>query len=91
MNEPATDRAATAAVRTRRGPSLVWIVPIVALVIGAWLGIKAMREQGPTITITFAAPRGWRRARPASATATWRSARWKPSAWSMTGCRSRPS
>ena len=58
MSEPATDRAATATVRTRRGPSLVWIVPIVALLIGAWLGIKAMREQGPTITITFASAEG---------------------------------
>jgi paraquat-inducible protein B len=58
MNEPATDRAATATVRTRRGPSLVWIVPIVALLIGAWLGIKAIREQGPTITITFAGAEG---------------------------------
>ena len=58
MNEPATDRAATATVRTRRGPSLVWIVPIVALLIGAWLGIKAMREQGPTITITFGSAEG---------------------------------
>lgn len=58
MNEPDTDRAASAVVRTRRGPSLVWIVPIVALVIGAWLGIKAIREQGPTITITFASAEG---------------------------------
>ena len=58
MSEPATDRAATATVRTRRGPSLVWIVPIVALLIGAWLGIKAIREQGPTITITFASAEG---------------------------------
>ena len=58
MNEPATDRAATATVRTRRGPSLVWIVPIVALLIGAWLGVKAIREQGPTITITFAGAEG---------------------------------
>jgi paraquat-inducible protein B len=58
MNEPATDRAATATVRTRRGPSLVWIVPIVALLIGAWLGVKAIREQGPTITITFGSAEG---------------------------------
>ena len=33
--------------------SIVWIVPIVALVIGAWLVYKAYTEKGPTITITF--------------------------------------
>jgi paraquat-inducible protein B len=36
----------------------VWIVPIVALLIGAWLVYKAISEKGPTITITFASAEG---------------------------------
>ncbi|HTI19256.1 MAG TPA: MlaD family protein [Trinickia sp.] len=32
---------------------LIWLVPIVALLIGGWLAVKAILEQGPTITISF--------------------------------------
>jgi paraquat-inducible protein B len=32
---------------------IVWLVPIIAVLIGAWLAVKAVVEQGPTITITF--------------------------------------
>jgi paraquat-inducible protein B len=43
---------ATVKAHSRRF-SVVWIVPIVALIIGAWLVYKAYTEKGPTITITF--------------------------------------
>src|SRR5580658_9136924 len=32
---------------------LVWAVPVVAAIIGAWLGIHAYLDRGPTITVTF--------------------------------------
>jgi paraquat-inducible protein B len=32
---------------------LVWVVPAVAALIGAWLGLHAYLEHGPTITVTF--------------------------------------
>ena len=32
---------------------IVWLVPIVALMIGAWLAVKAVLEEGPTVTISF--------------------------------------
>ena len=32
---------------------IVWLVPIVALLIGGWLAAKAVLEEGPTITISF--------------------------------------
>ena len=32
---------------------IVWLVPLVAVLIGAWIGFKAWSEMGPTITITF--------------------------------------
>ena len=42
-----------AKVETKRNFSIIWVVPLVALVIGGWLAFKAMSEKGPTITITF--------------------------------------
>jgi paraquat-inducible protein B len=40
-------------VKRRRGISLVWLIPLVAGAIAIWLGYTTLREQGPTITITF--------------------------------------
>jgi len=41
-------------VRTKkRGISIVWLVPLVALAVGGWLVYKAISEKGPTVTITF--------------------------------------
>ena len=40
-------------VRKRSGPGIVWLVPIVAVAIGAWLGIRTLLERGPGITLTF--------------------------------------
>ncbi|MDR3672691.1 MAG: MlaD family protein [Holophaga sp.] len=45
------------AVRWRR-PSLVWLIPLVAAIIGCWIALKAYREHGPTITITFQTAEG---------------------------------
>lgn len=42
-----------AVVKQRSGISIVWIIPIVALVIGAWVGYRSFSEIGPTIVITF--------------------------------------
>ncbi len=43
----------TAQVQTKRSFSIIWVVPIVALIIGGWLVYKSMSEKGPIITITF--------------------------------------
>jgi paraquat-inducible protein B len=51
--------AAVAAVnRNRRRFSLVWVVPVVAALIGGWLVVKALTEKGPQITITFKSAEG---------------------------------
>jgi paraquat-inducible protein B len=42
-----------AVVRTGKHFSIVWVVPFVALLIGAWLAYRAVSETGPTVTITF--------------------------------------
>ncbi len=49
------------AVPVKGGPRLlqpIWIVPIVALLIGGWIAFKSFLEQGPTITIKFASAEG---------------------------------
>jgi paraquat-inducible protein B len=33
--------------------SLVWLIPIITLLIGGWLTIKTLSEQGPQVTISF--------------------------------------
>ncbi|WP_019446942.1 MlaD family protein [Cupriavidus sp. BIS7] len=47
------EAVATPAHRSRLRMQLVWLVPIVAVLIGGWLAVKAVIEQGPQITITF--------------------------------------
>src|SRR5512132_2354922 len=42
-----------AAVGRKRRFSLVWLIPIVAAIAGAWLVYTTFAERGPTITITF--------------------------------------
>lgn len=42
-----------ALVQHRRSFSLIWLVPLVALLIGGWLAVKAFTEKGPTVTIAF--------------------------------------
>nr|WP_321466098.1 MlaD family protein [uncultured Desulfobulbus sp.] len=50
--------AVMAQINSKRKFSIVWLVPLVALIIGGWLGYKAISEKGPTITITFATAEG---------------------------------
>src|SRR5918997_1042641 len=53
MPAPDLDRAPDAPVRTRHRISAIWLVPIVAGAVAAWLAVATLREQGPTVTITF--------------------------------------
>jgi len=46
------------AVKTKRQFSIVWLIPLVAALIGAWLAYKTLSEKGPTITITFETAEG---------------------------------
>ena len=38
---------------SRLRPELIWAIPIVAVLIGGWLAVRAIRARGPTITVTF--------------------------------------
>ncbi|BBO74176.1 paraquat-inducible protein B [Desulfosarcina widdelii] len=38
--------------------SVVWLIPLLAALIGGWLAVKAIRETGPAITIVFKSAEG---------------------------------
>lgn len=45
-------------VSKRSGPSVVWIIPIVTLLVGGWLIFKTLSEQGPEASISFKTAEG---------------------------------
>jgi paraquat-inducible protein B len=49
---------AVAVPRRRFGFQWVWLLPIVAAVIGGWLAVRAVLADGPTITINFKTAEG---------------------------------
>jgi paraquat-inducible protein B len=59
MNDqpPPTARVSTGPHRHRRF-SLVWIIPLVTIAIGAWLAWHTLSQKGPTITITYQTAEG---------------------------------
>ena len=50
--------AASPKVNKRAGPSVVWIIPLVTLLVGGWLIVKTLSEQGPLVTISFKTAEG---------------------------------
>jgi len=42
----------------RSGPSLVWIVPVITLLVGAWLIYSTLADQGPVIELQFQTANG---------------------------------
>src|SRR6202012_2388824 len=44
--------------RSRWLPSLVWVIPLIAALIGIALVIKSVTERGPVITISFISAEG---------------------------------
>ncbi len=55
---PDSDSGYEPTVRERGGPSLVWLIPILTLVIGAWLVVHTLTDRGPLVTITFRTAEG---------------------------------
>ena len=80
-DDPNTQRAPElpqAAVGGRRRFSLVWLIPIVAAIAGAWLVYTTFAERGPMITITFQFASGLEPGKTPSSTGTSSSAWSKP-------------
>lgn len=49
---------AVAAPKSRRSLQLVWLIPLVAALVGGWLAVKAILDKGPVVTIAFATAEG---------------------------------
>ncbi len=49
---------AVIARRSRWSFSLVWIIPLVAALVGGWTAVKLLRERGTTVTISFRTAEG---------------------------------
>ena len=49
---------ARASTRRSRRPSVIWLLPVVAVAIGAWLAWDTLSREGPTITISFETAEG---------------------------------
>ena len=45
-------------VRERGGPSLIWLIPILTAIIGAWLVLHTLTDRGPLVTVTFRTAEG---------------------------------
>jgi len=63
MNEPSTESglvqsASEPEIQSRKRFSVIWLIPMIAALIGLWLAVKAIRETGPTITIVFRSAEG---------------------------------
>jgi paraquat-inducible protein B len=50
--------SAVAQPKRKSSPQLIWLIPIVAVLIGGWLAVKTILEKGPTITISFTTAEG---------------------------------
>jgi len=44
---------AVAAPKSKRSIQLVWIIPLIAVLIGGWLAVKSILDKGPTIKLFF--------------------------------------
>ncbi len=45
-------------VSKRSGPSIVWLIPLITLLVGGWLIVKTLSELGPQATISFKTAEG---------------------------------
>jgi paraquat-inducible protein B len=55
---PAASEVDEAVVEERGRISVVWVIPVVALLVGAWLAFVAISQRGPTVTISFESAEG---------------------------------
>ena len=57
---PSLEDLPDAVVSPKRGHSiqLVWIIPLVAAILGIWIAVRAVMQTGPTVTLTFLTAEG---------------------------------
>jgi paraquat-inducible protein B len=58
MSDDPPPQATIGSGRRSRLPSLIWLIPLVTVVIGAWLVWHTLAGRGPVVTITFQSAEG---------------------------------
>ncbi|WP_078118171.1 PqiB family protein [Thiosocius teredinicola] len=58
QDTPPSDELPEAVVDERRTVSLVWLIPLIAVMAAVWLGYRAYQQQGPLVTIGFQTAEG---------------------------------
>ncbi len=48
----------TPQVSKQSGPSIIWLIPLLTVLVGGWLIVKTVSEQGPEVTISFKTAEG---------------------------------
>jgi paraquat-inducible protein B len=56
--QPRPEEVAEAVIETRRRPSIVWLIPLVAALVGGFVAWRTFSERGPAIEITLANAEG---------------------------------
>lgn len=57
-DSPELDTIPDVAIKTRSGLSVIWLIPLAAIVIGGWIAYKTISERGPMISIAFKSAEG---------------------------------
>jgi paraquat-inducible protein B len=57
-DRPAPRGVAEAVIETRSRPSIIWVIPVVAALAGAFVAWRAISERGPEVRIHFATAEG---------------------------------
>lgn len=57
-NAPDLQSLPQAVVQRKKQISIVWVIPIVAILIGGWLAYKGLSEKGPVVTVSFESAEG---------------------------------
>ena len=45
-------------ISQRAGPSIIWIIPLITIIVGIWLVARTLIDQLPTASITFRTAQG---------------------------------
>jgi len=56
--EPDLSDLPQADVQSKKQISIVWLIPVIAMLIGGWLAYKGLSEKGPMVIITFESAEG---------------------------------
>jgi len=73
-----TNKTPEPLIRKKKSLSIIWIIPLIAAMIGGWLVYKSISEKGPVISIIFNTAEGLEAGKTKINTKMLSSAKWIP-------------